>query len=147
MCDFSFQFINISSLAKIILDIKFLLGYLLNFRFHMDYYRFSWILIKNSRRSSLLTEYVRFHSRFASKTDCNYSLNTLPPFTATIGYGSSFNYTSLLSEICTESWFSMHTRVKWHAGNARRAWAAGTPREEKVQKDKSVIRDRKECRV
>ena len=31
----------------------------------MDYYRFSWILIKTSRRSSLLTENLRFYSRFA----------------------------------------------------------------------------------
>ena len=33
-------FINISSLTKIILVKKFLLGYLLNFLFYMDYYRF-----------------------------------------------------------------------------------------------------------
>ena len=28
----------------------------------MDYYRFSWILIKTSRRSSLLTEHLRSYS-------------------------------------------------------------------------------------
>ena len=53
-------FIYISSLTKIILDIRFLLGCLINFLFHMDYYRFSWILIKTSRRSSLLTGNLRF---------------------------------------------------------------------------------------
>ena len=51
----------------------------------MDYYRFSSILIKIFCRCSLLTENVRIHSRFASKTDCNYSLNTLPLFAAMIG--------------------------------------------------------------
>ena len=33
----------------------------------MDYYRFWWILIKTSRRSSLLTENLRFYSRFAHR--------------------------------------------------------------------------------
>ena len=33
----------------------------------MDYYRFSWILIKTSRPSSLLTENLRFYYRFAHR--------------------------------------------------------------------------------
>ena len=65
--------IYISSLTKIILDIKFPLGYLLNFLFLMNYYRFSWILIKTSRRSSLLTGKLRFYSRFAHRRTGNFS--------------------------------------------------------------------------
>ena len=44
-----------------------------NFLFYMDYYRFSWILIKTSRRSSLLTENLRFYSRFAHRHAGNFS--------------------------------------------------------------------------
>ena len=48
----------------------------------MDYYRFLWILIKNSRRSSLLTGNLRFYSRFAHRRTGNFSpggaVNYLP---------------------------------------------------------------------
>ena len=59
--------IYISSLTKIILDKKLPRGYLLNFLLHMDYYRFSWILIKTSLRSSLLNGNLRFYSRFGHR--------------------------------------------------------------------------------
>ena len=39
----------------------------------MDYYRFSWISTKTSRRSSLITENLRFYARFAHSHTGNFS--------------------------------------------------------------------------